>query len=245
MDTLVSLGTAAAWTWSAVAVVAGEGHLYTETAAVVTTFLLFGRWAEARSKRRAGDALRSLMELGAKQVSVLRDGVEEQVPVETLVVGDRFVVRPGEKVATDGVVEEGASAVDLSLLTGESVPVEVGPGDEVVGASLNTSGRLVVRATRVGGDTQLAQIARLVEPRPAEQGTHRATGRPRLGGLRTGGPGDRACSPCWAGSRSAVPRPRPSPPPWRSSSSPAPAPSGWRRPPPSWSAPAAAPSSAS
>ncbi|MFZ2016424.1 MAG: heavy metal translocating P-type ATPase [Nocardioides sp.] len=162
MDTLVSLGTAAAWTWSAVAVVAGEGHLYTETAAVVTTFLLFGRWAEARSKRRAGDALRSLMELGAKQVSVLRDGIEEQVPVETLAVGDRFLVRPGEKVATDGVVEDGTSAVDLSLLTGESVPVEVGPGDEVVGASLNASGRLVVRATRVGGDTQLAQIARLV-----------------------------------------------------------------------------------
>ena len=162
MDTLVSLGTAAAWTWSAVAVVVGEGHLYTETAAVVTTFLLFGRWAEARSKRRAGDALRSLMELGAKQVSVLRDGIEEQVPVETLAVGDRFVVRPGEKVATDGIVEDGASAVDLSLLTGESVPVEVGPGDEVVGASLNASGRLVVRATRVGGDTQLAQIARLV-----------------------------------------------------------------------------------
>ena len=162
MDTLVSLGTAAAWTWSAVAVVAGEGHLYTETAAVVTTFLLFGRWAEARSKRRAGDALRSLMELGAKQVSVLRESTEEQVPVETLAVGDRFVVRPGEKIATDGVVEEGGSAVDLSLLTGESVPVEVGPGDEVVGASLNASGRLVVRATRVGGDTQLAQIARLV-----------------------------------------------------------------------------------
>ena len=166
MDTLVSLGTAAAWTWSAVAVALGEGHLYTETAAVVTTFLLFGRWAEARSKRRAGDALRSLMELGAKQVSVLRDGIEEQVPVGTLAVGDRFVVRPGEKVATDGIVEDGTSAVDLSLLTGESVPVEVGPGDEVVGASLNASGRLVVRATRVGGDTQLAQIARLV-PAPS------------------------------------------------------------------------------
>ena len=162
MDTLVSLGTTAAWLWSLVAVVAGDGHLYTETAAVVTTFLLFGRWAEARSKRRAGDALRSLMELGAKQVAVLRDGVEVQVPVETLAVGDRFVVRPGEKVATDGVVDHGTSAVDLALLTGESVPVEVGPGDEVVGASLNASGRLVVRATRVGGDTQLAQIARLV-----------------------------------------------------------------------------------
>jgi Cu+-exporting ATPase len=162
MDTLVSLGTVAAWTWSVVAVVAGEGHLYTETAAVVTTFLLLGRWAEARSKRRAGEALRSLMELGAKQVSLLRDGVEQQVPVEALTVGDLFVVRPGEKVATDGVVEEGVSAVDLSLLTGESLPVDVGARDEVIGASLNTSGRLLVRATRVGGDTQLAQIARLV-----------------------------------------------------------------------------------
>jgi len=162
MDTLVSLGTVAAWTWSAVAVVSGQGHLYTETAAVVTTFLLFGRWAEARSKRRAGDALRSLMELGAKQVSLLRDGTETPVPVESLAVGDRFVVRPGEKVATDGLVEDGRSAVDLSLLTGEPVPVDVGPGDEVVGASLNTSGRLVVRATRVGADTQLAQITRLV-----------------------------------------------------------------------------------
>ncbi len=164
MDTLVSLGTVAAWVWSAVAVVRGEGHLYLESAAVVTTFLLAGRYAEGRSKQRAGDALRSLMELGAKQVSLLEDGgVERLVPVEQLAVGDRFVVRPGEKVATDGVVETGASAVDLSLLTGEPVPVEVGPGDAVVGSTVNASGRLVVRATRVGADTQLAQITRLVE----------------------------------------------------------------------------------
>jgi len=163
MDTLVSLGTAAAWIWSVVALVRGEGHLYLETAAVVTTFLLLGRYAESRSKARAGEALRSLMELGAKQVSVLRDGLEETVPIERLAVGDVFVVRPGEKVATDGVVESGASAVDLSLLTGEPVPVDVGPGDEVVGSALNASGRLVVRATRVGAETHLAQIARLVE----------------------------------------------------------------------------------
>jgi len=163
MDTLVSLGTTAAWLWSVVSLVRGEGHMYVEVAAVVTTFLLLGRYAESRSKRRAGEALRALLELGAKQVSVLRDGVEELLPVEELAVGDRFVVRPGEKVATDGVVEEGASAVDLSLLTGEPVPVDVTDGDEVVGSALNTSGRLVVRATRVGADTQLAQIARLVD----------------------------------------------------------------------------------
>jgi len=163
MDTLVSLGTVAAWVWSAVAVVRGQGHLYLESAAVVTTFLLAGRYAEGRSKQRAGEALRSLMELGAKQVSVLDGGSERLVPVEQLDVGDRFVVRPGEKVATDGVVEEGTSAVDLSLLTGEPVPVDVGPGDAVVGSTVNASGRLVVRAMRVGADTQLAQITRMVE----------------------------------------------------------------------------------
>jgi Cu+-exporting ATPase len=163
MDTLVSLGTTAAWVWSAVALVRGSGHLYLEVAAVVTTFLLFGRYAEALSRRRAGEALRALMEHGAKQVSVLREGREVSVPVGELAVGDRFVVRPGEKIATDGTVEEGAASVDLSLLTGEPLPVDVGPGDDVVGAALNTSGRLVVRALRVGPDTQLAQIARLVE----------------------------------------------------------------------------------
>jgi Cu+-exporting ATPase len=163
MDTLVSLGTIAAWLWSAVAVVRGEGQLYLESAAVVTTFLLAGRYAEGWSKQRAGDALRSLMELGAKQVSLLEESGERLVPVEQLQVGDRFVVRPGEKIATDGVVERGTSAVDLSLLTGEPLPVEVGPGDAVVGSTVNASGRLVVRATHVGADTQLAQITRLVE----------------------------------------------------------------------------------
>ena len=129
----------------------------------MTTFLLAGRYFEKRSKRRAGAALRALMELGAKDVTVLRDGVEQQIPADRLAVGDLFVVRPGEKIATDGVVESGSSAVDASMLTGEPVPVEVGPGSDVTGATVNSGGRLVVRATRVGGDTQLAQMARLVE----------------------------------------------------------------------------------
>ncbi|MEX0428495.1 heavy metal translocating P-type ATPase [Nocardioides sp. DS6] len=167
MDTLVSVGTLAAYVWSLVTLVGGTGgHLYLEAAAVVTAFVLAGRYAEARSKRRAGDALRALGSLGAKEVAVLREGPggpEVRVPVAELAVGDLFVVRPGEKVATDGVVVEGVSAVDNALLTGESVPVEVTPGDAVVGATLNTSGRLVVRATRVGRDTHLAQLARLVE----------------------------------------------------------------------------------
>jgi len=183
MDTLISVGTLAAWGWSVVALFAlGAGdpdmrmgfelvldpgaadeHIYLEVAAVVTTFLLAGRYFEARAKRRAGAALRALLELGAKEVSVLdAGGAERRVPVEQLHVGDRFLVRPGEKVATDGIVEEGSSAIDASLLTGESVPVEVGPGDEVAGATVNAGGRIVVRATRVGSDTALAQIARLV-----------------------------------------------------------------------------------
>jgi Cu+-exporting ATPase len=141
----------------------GTGNMYLEVAAGVTLFILCGRFFEARAKRRSGAALRALLSLGAKDVAVLRDGVEVTVPVGELVVGDRFVVRPGEKVATDGVIEEGSSAVDASMLTGESVPVEVGPGDEVVGATVNVGGRLVVRATRVGEETQLAQMARLVE----------------------------------------------------------------------------------
>jgi Cu+-exporting ATPase len=183
MDTLVSLGTLAAYGWSLYALflgtagetgmthpfrltierTAGGDNLYLEAAAGVTTFLLAGRYAEVRAKRRAGAALRALLELGAKDVAVLREGTEVRVPVDQLAVGDLFVVRPGEKVATDGVVEDGTSAVDASMLTGESVPVEVGPGDDVVGATVNAGGRLVVRATRVGGDTQLAQMARLVE----------------------------------------------------------------------------------
>jgi Cu+-exporting ATPase len=183
MDTLISLGTLAAFGWSLYALLfggagvpgmthpfeftiermAGGEAIYLEVAAGVTTFLLAGRYFEARAKRRAGAALRALLDLGAKDAAVLRDGREERIPAGALVVGDRFVVRPGEKLATDGVVESGGSAIDASLLTGESVPVEVGPGDAVAGATVNVGGRLVVRATRVGADTQLAQTARLVE----------------------------------------------------------------------------------
>jgi Cu+-exporting ATPase len=183
MDTLVSLGTLAAFGWSLYALFLGTAgepgmthpfaltiarsdgstNIYLEAAAGVTTFILAGRYAEARSRRRAGAALRALLELGAKEVSVLRDGTERRIPVDRLAVGDLFVVRPGEKIAADGEVAEGSSAVDASMLTGESVPVEVGPGDTVAGATVNSGGRLVVRATRVGEETQLAQMARLVE----------------------------------------------------------------------------------
>ena len=162
MDTLVSLGTLAAFGWSAWALPLGR-TMYLETAAGVTTFILLGRYLEARARRRAGSALRALLELGARDVTVLRDGREERVPVAQLTVGDRFVVRPGEKIATDGTVLEGSSAVDAAMLTGESVPAEVGPGDRVTGATVNAGGRLVVEATSVGADTQLARMARLVE----------------------------------------------------------------------------------
>jgi Cu+-exporting ATPase len=164
MDTLITLGTLAAWTWSVVVLVAGlDADTYFEVAAVVTTFILVGRLLEAGAKRRSGDAIRRLLELGAHDVRVLRDGREQRVPIEALAVGDRFVVGPGEKVATDGVVEDGRSAVDVSMLTGEPIPVEVGPGDGVTGATVNAHGRLVVRATRVGADTALARIAALVD----------------------------------------------------------------------------------
>ncbi|MEU4979193.1 heavy metal translocating P-type ATPase [Streptomyces sp. NPDC021969] len=183
MDTLVSLGTLAAFGWSLWALFFGDAGMpgmrhgfdltvsrtdgasaiYLEAAAGVTAFLLLGRWLEARSKRRAGAALRALLELGAKDVAVLRDGREVRIPVARLAVGDRFVVRPGEKIATDGTVAEGTSAVDASLLTGESVPVDVTVGDAVTGATVNAGGRLVVEATRVGADTQLARMAKLVE----------------------------------------------------------------------------------
>ncbi len=163
MDTLISVGTLAAWGWSTVVLLAGVNeHTYFETAGVITALILLGRYFEARAKRRSGEAIRTLLELGAKEARVLRDGEEVLVPVEHLLVGELFVVRPGEKIATDGVVESGASAVDASMLTGESVPVEVSPGDVVAGATINASGRLVVRATKVGGDTALAQIARMV-----------------------------------------------------------------------------------
>ncbi|MFF1611633.1 heavy metal translocating P-type ATPase [Amycolatopsis sp. NPDC058278] len=165
MDTLISLGVVASVAWSLYELFFGmAGHdLYFEVAAAVTTFILAGRYFETRSKRRAGAALRALMDLGAKDVTVLRDGEEHLVPIANLQVGDVFVARPGEKIATDGVVAEGGSAVDCSMLTGESVPVEVGPGDAVTGATVNVGGRLLVRATRVGADTRLAQMARLVE----------------------------------------------------------------------------------
>ena len=183
MDTLISVGTLAALAWSVYALflgTAGElgmthpfeltirrsdgaGNIYLEAAAGVTMFILAGRYLGARSKRASGAALRALLELGAKEVAVLRDGTEVLVPTDQLAAGDEFVVRPGEKVATDGVVVDGRSAVDASMLTGESVPVEVTVGDSVVGATVNAGGRLVVRATRVGNDTQLAQMARLVE----------------------------------------------------------------------------------
>ncbi|MGW1910797.1 heavy metal translocating P-type ATPase [Streptomyces sp. NPDC002076] len=191
MDTLVSVGTLAAFGWSlwalffgdagvpgmhdefrltpgavATSVTArmdGASTIYLEVAAGVVALILLGRYLEAGSKRRAGAALRALMELGAKDVAVLRDGREVRVPVSSLAVGDRFVVRPGEKIATDGTVVEGVSAVDAAMLTGESVPVDVGPGDRVTGATVNAGGRLVVQATRVGADTQLARMAKLVE----------------------------------------------------------------------------------
>ncbi len=182
MDTLISLGTLAAYGWSLYALFwgeagvpgmkmgftltlergAGQDELYLEVASVVLLFILAGRWFEARAKHTSGTALRALLDLGAKDVAILRDGTEVRAAIDELGVDDRFVVRPGEKIATDGVVEEGTSAIDASLLTGEPVPVEVGPGDDVAGATVNVSGRLVVRATRVGADTALAQIARLV-----------------------------------------------------------------------------------
>ena len=183
MDTLVSVGTLAALGWSVYALFLGTAgelgmvhpfeltisrgdgadDVYLEAAAGVTMFILAGRYLEARSKRASGAALRALLDLGAKDVAVLRDGAEVRVPTDALAVGDLFVVRPGEKIATDGVVVEGSSAVDASMLTGESVPVEVTTGDAVTGATVNAGGRLVVRATRVGAETQLAQMARLVE----------------------------------------------------------------------------------
>ncbi|TFD83823.1 heavy metal translocating P-type ATPase [Cryobacterium psychrotolerans] len=183
MDTLISVGVLASLGWSLYALFfgmagmagmtmefsftaepgAGADEIYLEVASAVTVFILAGRYFEARAKKRSGAALKALLELGAKEATLLRDGVETRVPTASLMVGDLFVVRPGEKIATDGEVVEGNSAVDASMLTGEAVPVEVGPGAIVVGATLNSGGRLVVRATRVGSDTELAQIGRLVE----------------------------------------------------------------------------------
>jgi Cu+-exporting ATPase len=173
MDTLVSLGTLVSLAWSTVVLAAGlGGHRYFEVGAAITTLILVGRALEARARRRAGSAIRALLALRADTARVLRDGDEVELPIDELRVGDRFVVRPGERIATDGVVEDGASAVDRSLLTGESTPVEVTAGERVEGATLNVDGRLVVRATGVGADTALARIARLVEE--AQSGKARA-----------------------------------------------------------------------
>jgi Cu+-exporting ATPase len=162
MDTLVSVGVAAAYLWSLYALASGTHATYLEVAVGVTALILLGRYLELRARRQAGTALAALLDLGAKQATVLRDGREVTVAADTLVVGHEFVIRPGEKVATDGVISTGRSAVDTSMLTGEPVPVEVGPGDTVTGGCVNVGGRLIVRATRVGADTQLAQMARLV-----------------------------------------------------------------------------------
>jgi Cu+-exporting ATPase len=164
MDTLISVGVGAAYAWSVWELLTGASqHLYFEVAAVVTSFVLAGRYLEARAKTQSGAALRALLDMGAKDVAVMRGDNETRIPISELAVGDVFVVRPGEKVATDGVIATGTSAVDAAMLTGESVPVEVGPDDDVVGATVNVAGLLHVRATRVGADTQLAQMARLVE----------------------------------------------------------------------------------
>jgi P-type Cu+ transporter len=247
MDTLISVGTLAAFGWSLWALffgtagtpgmthpftlsidrTDGTGSIYLEVAAAVTVFILAGRFIEARAKRRAGAALRALLELGAKDVAVLRGGDEQRIPIGQLAVGDLFVVRPGEKIATDGVVTDGVSAVDASMLTGESVPVEVGVGDTVVGATVNAGGRLVVRAQRVGADTQLAQMARLVEQAQTGKAAVQRLARSASGSAPATGPPPR------------------SPPPSPSSSSPARVPSAWLRRPRCSSAPAAAPSSAS
>ncbi len=170
MDTLVSLGTVSAYLWSVVVLLTGAGsghahggaHVYFEVAAAVTVFLLAGRYAEAKAKRAAGSALQALLSLGAKDATVLRNGTEVRVPADSLSVGDLIVARPGERVATDGVVVEGASALDASAMTGESVPIDVGPGDQVLGGAVNTYGRIVLRARQVGSDTQLARMARMV-----------------------------------------------------------------------------------
>ena len=241
MDTLISVGVLAALGWSLYALFFGDAgmsgmtmasrffgevgsgadEIYLEVAAAVTVFILAGRYFEARAKTRSSAAITALLELGAKHATVLRDGVEVRIPAGDLVVGDRFVVRPGEKVATDGRVVEGGSAIDASMLTGESVPVEVGPGDRVVGATINSGGRLVVQATRVGADTELARHGPARRAGADRQGRGAAARRPGVGGVRAGRHRARArarsSSGCWSG---AAPRRR-SPPRWRSSSSPA------------------------
>jgi Cu+-exporting ATPase len=193
MDTLVSLGTLAAWAWSTVVLVGGlDADTYFEVAAVITTLILLGRRLEAIARRRSGAAIRALAEIGAKEARLLADGSETLVPVEQLRPGDRFVVRPGERVATDGIVEGGAASVDVSLLTGEPLPLEAGPGTELAGGTVNLDGRLVVCATHVGADTALARITGLVGGACAErEGARAASCRSHLRRLCAGRPGAR------------------------------------------------------
>ena len=206
MDTLISIGVSAAYLWSLWALFLGGAgmtgmtmtgsvlspsddlvpHIYLEAAAAVTVFVLLGRYLEARAKRSSGAALRALLDMGAKEVAVLRGGVEQRIPIGDLLVGEEFVVRPGEKVATDGVVVSGTSAVDASMLTGEPVPVEVGPGDAVVGATINAGGRLVVRATRVGRRHPAGADGPAGRRGAGRQGAGPAAGRPGVRGVRAG-----------------------------------------------------------
>ena len=236
MDTLISVGILAAFGWSLYALFlgtageigmthgfswtaergAGGSQIYLEVAAGVTVFILAGRYFEARAKRRSGAALRALLELGAKDVAVLRDGAEVRIPIEQLAVGDRFVVRPGEKVATDGVVVDGTSAIDASLLTGEPVPVEVGPGDAVTGATVNAGGRLVVEATRVGCRHRAGADRPAGPGRPDRQGAGAAARRPRVGRLRARRDRARRRPPSGSGSPPRPPTPPRSPSPPRS-----------------------------
>jgi cation-transporting ATPase V/Cu+-exporting ATPase len=242
MDTLIAMGTLAAYGFSLAQLVTGGMDLYFEASAVIITFLVLGRYFEARAKGRAGQAIRALLELGAKQARVLRDGHEVMVPIEQVAVGDLLRVRPGEKVPTDGEVVAGASAVDESMLTGESVPVDKAPGDPVTGATVNTSGALTVRATRIGAETALAQIVRLVEDAQASKGhiqrlADRVAGVfvPVVIAIALASP----AGGCWPPiHRRAWWRP------WPCSSSPVRARWAWPPRPRSWSGPAAAPSSA-
>ena len=209
MDTLVSLGITASLLWSVQALLfggagqigmrmpfavtfgpVGQGTIYLDVTAGVTVSVLTGRYLEARAKRRSGSALTALARLAARTVSVVRDGAERREAVTALTVGDEFITRPGEKIATDGVIAEGSSTIDGSLLTGESVPVEVGPGDPVTGATVNLSGRLLIRATRVGKDTQLSQIIAAGDPGADHEVRRAAPGGPDLRGLRPGGDRD-------------------------------------------------------
>ncbi|MTA06936.1 MAG: cation-transporting P-type ATPase, partial [Actinobacteria bacterium] len=162
MDTLVSLGAISAYTWSIYATYSGEGDVYTEVAAGVLFFVILGRYLESRAKKSASSALSTLLALGEKEVTVIRAGIETLIPVTELNIGDEFIVKPGARIATDGIVISGQSSVNNSMITGESTPVDVAPGSLVIGSAMNNNGRIIVRATRVGSDTELARITAMV-----------------------------------------------------------------------------------